>query len=70
MSRRSHHTRHHSRRHSSHGVGAAGALVTILIFGFLLGGIGATTPVPDGVIGAAFVIVILMVWISVGTRRH
>lgn len=64
-------SRHHrtrARRHTSH-MGAAGAFVLFLVFALLLGGIAATTPVPDGVVGFLVLVVGLLIWGGSGSRH-
>lgn len=56
-------TRTHTRRRTT-GLGLLGGFLVVLIFALLLGGIAATTPVPDGVVGFLFIVICAGVWIA------
>lgn len=66
MSRRSY-TSHRRTRRSSR-LRAGSALALFLLFAACLGAIAATSPVADGVVGLALVVVAVLLW-SVSGRR-
>lgn len=60
-------TRTRSRGHTGYGRGSA--VLAVLVFALLCGGIVATTPIPDGVGGFAFAVITLGIVLGGGTHR-